>query len=210
MKRKKCGSFVRKSRSSVSVSPKSAIALCVGYSHGTKGRPNQLSPPPFLFLWGAPGSEQRVGGEGTAGEGRKRGRAKPSMLALDGWVVWMVGLVESLSLSFHLSPLATHPFLLSQGSACTLDRYVPLNQLRASLREHRRFTTPASLAPTPNTRQPPPFAPLWVAQTVCPPLPNGWRRRFLLFALATSYGEQIRAFHSIGFCIFIALRSRPK
>lgn len=58
-----------------------------------------------------------------------------------------------------------------------LDRYVPLNQLRASLRE--------TLAVHPL----PPATPFRAraAQTSCPPLPNGRRHRFLLLSLATSY-----------------------
>lgn len=84
-------------------------------------------------------------------------------------VVWMVGLVDPSSLP---------PLLAPRGSPRSLDRYVPLNQLRASLRERWRFTP---------CRQAPPFAPPRTAQTSCPPLPNGRRYRFLLLSLATSY-----------------------
>lgn len=90
----------------------------------------------------------------------------------------MVGLVDPSSLP---------PLLAPRGSPRSLDRYVPLNQLRASLRERWRFTpVHPSLLPHLAPPSATPFR-ARAAQTSCPPLPNGRRHRFLPLSLATSY-----------------------
>jgi len=96
-------------------------------------------------------------------------------------VVWMVGLVDPSSLP---------PLLTLQGSPRSLDRYVPLNQLRASLRERWRFTP---------CRQPPPFAPPWGRTDVVSSTTERAATPFPPALLSNKLQLRIRAFCSIGF-----------